>query len=79
MTENGNGNGQGQGGQFPLEVEGHDSAPTIPLNEVQQQRCKELARDLEKARVQGYVEANFAIRLLDLVRELLPLVPGLGA
>ena len=79
MTENGSGNEQGPGGQFPLEIESHDSTPTIPLNEVQQQRCKELARDLEKARVQGYVEANLAIRLLDLVRELLPLGPGLGA
>jgi len=69
MTENGQ--------QFPLEIEGHDSTPTIPLNEVQQQRCKELARQLESARVQGYIEANFALKLLDLARELLPLVPGL--
>ena len=56
----------------------HDSTPTLPLTDAQKIRFSQAAKDLEQARIQGYVEANFALKLLDLVRELLPLVPGLG-
>ena len=62
---------------FPLGVEGHDSTPTIPMNDVQRQSAKEIAQELESARTQGYIEANVILKLLDLARDLLPMIPGL--
>jgi hypothetical protein len=57
----------------PLPIESHDSNPTIPLTDEQRVRLGDLARQLDQARVQGYVEANLAIELLRLVQEIVPL------
>ena len=58
---------------MPLPTDTHNSTPTLPLNPAQQARFTELAQQLEQARIQGYVEANVLVRLLDLLKELLPL------
>ena len=57
----------------PLPIEDHDSSPTIPLNDQQRVRLGDLARQLDQARLQGYVEANLAVELLRLAQEILPL------
>jgi len=57
----------------PLPIESHDSSPTIPLTDEQRVRLGDLAKQLDQARVQAYVEANLAIELLRLVQEILPL------
>jgi hypothetical protein len=59
--------------QTPLPIEQHDSTPTVPLADIQKVRLGELAKQLETARTQGYIEANVLVKLLDLVKELLPL------
>ena len=56
-----------------LPLEQHDSTPTVPLMDLQKIRLGDLAKQLENARTQGYIEANVLVKLLDLVRELLPL------
>ncbi len=63
--------------EFKLGISDHDSTPTIPINDVQKQSAKDLARELELARTQGYIEANVILKLLDLARDLLPMIPGL--
>jgi len=57
----------------PLPIENHDSSPTIPLTDAQRVRLGDLARQLDQARVQAYVEADLAIELLRLVQEIVPL------
>ena len=57
----------------PLNIEGINSTPTIPLTDVARVRMTELASQLESALQQGYVEANLAIRMLDLLQAVLPL------
>lgn len=54
-----------------LPIENHDSAPTVPLTEVQKARASELAAALEAARPQGYIEASALLEMLDLARELI--------
>jgi len=56
-----------------IPIEGHDSSPTIPLTDQQRVRLGNLARQLDQARTQGYVEANLAARLLQIVQEIVPL------
>jgi len=55
-------------------MRGLNTTPTLPLTTAQKVRCGLLAKELENAKVQGHVEANFAGRLLDFVQELLPLI-----
>jgi len=57
----------------PLPIEGHDSSPTIPLTDEQRVRLGDLAKQLDQARVQAYVEANLVVELLRLAQEILPL------
>jgi len=51
-----------------------DTTPTIPLTEVQKVRFSEMAKDLDNARIQGYVEANVLMKALELVKEFLPII-----
>ena len=53
-----------------------DSAPTMPLSGVQKIRLGELARQLELAMRQGYIEANLLAQLLDLVKMFVPFLGG---
>ncbi len=57
----------------PLPIEDHDSSPTIPLTDAQRVRFGDLAKQLDQARVQAYVEANLAVELLRLAQEIIPL------
>jgi len=56
-----------------LPIEAHNSTPTVPLTDVQRVRLGELAAALTAARTQGYVEANVAMKLLELVGVIIPL------
>jgi len=58
-----------------LETPQHRSAVTMPVPDAMKVRFSEVAKQLEQAKVQGYVEANFAIRLLELVKDILALAP----
>jgi hypothetical protein len=59
-------------GSIPLPIENDDSSPTIPLTDEQRVRIGDLAAQLDQARVQGYVEANLATQLLQLVQAIAP-------
>ena len=56
-----------------IPIEDHDSSPTIALTDQQRVRLGDLARQLDRARTQGYVEANLASQLLQIVQEIVPL------
>ena len=58
-----------------LETPQHQTSVTLPLCEETKVRFSQTARQLEEAKVQGYVEANFALKLLDLVKEILSMAP----
>ena len=55
----------------------HDSNPTVRLSEVQKIRYTEMAKDLEDARVQAYIEANFGLQALNLLQAVVPILAGL--
>lgn len=55
----------------------HDSTPSVPLTDVQKVRFSELAKDLEDARIQAYIEANFGIQALKLLQAVVPMIAGL--
>ena len=55
----------------------HISAPSVPLTDVQKVRFSELAKDLQDAKIQGYIEANFGIQILKLLQAVVPLIAGL--
>lgn len=57
-----------------LETPQHDSTPTLPLCDEMKVRFSETAKELEAAKVQGYLEASAILKLLDLVRDLVPLL-----
>lgn len=57
-----------------LPISQHNSQPTVPLTEQARVRTSQLAKDLDNALRQGYVEQNVIVRLLDLANQLLPLV-----
>lgn len=54
----------------------HVSAPSIPLTEVQKVRFSAIAEDLQDAKIQGYIEANFGIQALKLLQAIIPLIAG---
>ncbi len=56
-----------------IPIENHDSSPTMPVTDEQRVRLGDLAKQLDQARIQGYVEANLATQLLQLVQEIVPL------
>lgn len=55
----------------------HPSPVTMPVPDQMKVRFGALATQMEQARIQGHVEANFALKLLDLVKDVLSMVPGL--
>lgn len=55
----------------------HISAPSVPLTDQQKVRFTELAEDLQQARIQAYIEANFGIQVLKLLQAVVPLIAGL--
>lgn len=59
----------------PDDLETPGSPITMSLPDAVKVRFGELAAQMEAAKIQGYVEANFAIKLLDLVKEVLALAP----
>jgi len=61
-----------------LETPQHQSTVTMPLPDAMKVRFSDLAKEMETAKVQGYVEANFAIKLLDLVKDVLAMAPFVG-
>lgn len=60
-----------------LQSPGHPSPVTMPLPNAMKVRFGDMATQMEAARIQGHVEANFAIKLLDLAKDVLAMVPGL--
>lgn len=63
---------------FPLDIEKHDSTPTLkPVDIILRIRQTDLAVAVEQARQQGYIEASVATQALDLIKQLVPLL-GLG-
>jgi hypothetical protein len=58
-----------------LQTPQHQSSVTLPLPDAMKVRFSEAAEKLEQAKVQGYVEANFAIKLLELVKDVLAMAP----
>lgn len=55
----------------------HKSTPTVPLTDVQKARFAEVAKDLQDKRLQAYIEANFGIQSLDLLKAVVPFLAGL--
>ena len=51
-----------------------DCTPAVPLVEVQKVRMSDLAAALSDVRVQGYIEANFGLKMLELVKMVVPLI-----
>ena len=62
----------------PNELETPASPITMPICDALRIRFGDLAKELEAAKTQGYVEANFAIKLLDLVKDVLAMTPFVG-
>jgi len=58
-------------------IKNTNTTPTIPLTDLQQIRFSEMAKELEIARTQGYVEANVMVKLLELAKEIVPLLKGI--
>ncbi len=54
----------------------HISTPSIPLTDVQKVRRSELAKDLDNAELQAYIEANFGVQGLKLLQIIVPLIVG---
>lgn len=58
----------------------HDTTPTFQMSDAVKVRVGELNKAFEQALQQGYIESSVATQLLDLVKELLPLLAaGAGA
>lgn len=57
-----------------LPIDNVNTTPTIPLTDIAKQRTTELADMLAQASRQGYVEANFGMRILELAQQLVPLL-----
>jgi len=53
-----------------------DSAPAVPVTDAQKVRLTTLAELLGNARVQAYIEANFGLKMLELLKIVLPLLLG---
>ena len=59
------------------DLEGSDESNVFPLEEVEKIRYSKMATDLENQRVQAYIEANFGIQALNLLKAIVPLLAGL--
>lgn len=55
-----------------------DVTPTIPVTNIEPTRFSDLAAGLEMARMNGYIDVNVAIKLLELAKMLVPLIPVPG-
>ena len=67
-----------EGSSNPFEgVHEHDSIPSIQLSLPQKIRFTQIAKDLEDAHVQAYIEANFGIKALELLQTMIPIFAGL--
>lgn len=53
-----------------------NTTPAVPLTDAQKIRVSALAELLDNARVQGYIEANFGLKMLELAQVLVPLLMG---
>ena len=58
-----------------LESPNVDTTPTIELPEITKIRFSDAAKELENARVQQYIEANFALGALEIVKQVLSMIP----
>ena len=56
------------------DVIAHESEPTIPLTEIQKVRFSQLAEDLKDTRIQAYIEANFGIQALNLLKAVVAMI-----
>ena len=52
-----------------------DTSPTLELPEITKVRFSDMAKELENARVQAYVEANFGIKALELLKQVVSMIP----
>ena len=59
------------------DLEKHDSTPSVPLTALQVVRFSELAKDLDDAQIQAYIEANFGIQALKLLQAVIPMLASL--
>jgi len=59
----------------PDELETPDSPLTMPLPDAMKVRFSDTAKELEQAKIQGHIEANFAIKLLELAKDILSMAP----
>jgi hypothetical protein len=62
----------------PLDPDTQDTTPTIPLTEIQRVRLGQVAKDLEAARLQAYIEANLGMKALEVVKAIIPILAGLA-
>ena len=60
--------------KFKLGIEDFDSTPTLEPPEIIRVRATDLAQAVEAARQQGYIEANVAGKVLDLIKEAVRLI-----
>ena len=63
--------------ELNLELDGFDSTPTMPIVQVVRMRATDLAASLEQATQQGYVEANVLAKALELLKEVVALLPAM--
>lgn len=54
----------------------HDSTPSIPLTKVERHRFNQLAKNLEDAKLQAYIEANLGSQVLKVIQQIVPLLAG---
>lgn len=59
------------------ELEGSSESKVFPITPAEKMRYSLMARDLEEQRVQAYIEANFGIQALNLLKAVVPLLAGL--
>ena len=59
------------------DVTNHDSTPSVPLTDLQRVRFSGMAEELEDARIQAYIEANFGIQALKLLQAVVPMLLNL--
>ena len=58
-----------------LNIEEHDSTPSIPLTDEQRVACGDLAKALAQAQTEAYVEANVLRQLLELTTAIVSKIP----
>ena len=56
----------------------HDSTPAMPITATQKVRFGQTATDLDDARIQDYIQANFGTEALKVIQAVLPILTRLA-